>query len=270
MNCKNCNNTLSKDVDFCASCGAKVIRNRLTIRNLFEHFSEQFLNYDNKFLKTFLHLFSKPEVVIGGYIDGTRKKYVNVISYFAIALTISGLQLFILNKFYPEVLDLSSIASNGTEEIQQKNLDIMMEYQSIVMMLYVPLYAIMSKLVFFNLKQFNYTEHLVIFMYILAQTSIVSIVIILISAVFGLTLGTVAFAFTLPFQILYSAYCLKRLFRLSLKGIILRTLLFLAILFLLMLLLVIAGVIIALVFKDSEFIQSLIEAQKAAKEASGN
>ena len=270
MNCKNCNTSLIEGNDFCGFCGAKVIRNRLTIKNLLAHFSEQFLNYDNKFLKTFLHLFTKPEVVIGGYIGGTRKKHVNVISYFAIALTLSGLQLFILNKFYPEVMDLSSIASKGTEEFQKKNLDFMMEYQSLVMMLYVPLYAILSKIVFYNFKKYNYTEHLVIFMYILAQSSIVGLVVILISAVFGLTLGTIAFAFTLPFQILYSAYCLKRLFKLSLKGIILKTLLFLVILFLLMLLLAIAAAIMVIVFKDSEFVQSLIEAQKTAKSTTGN
>ena len=89
MNCKNCNLLISDKDNFCNSCGAKVIRNRLTIKSLFEDFSEQFLNYDNKFLQTFLHLFTKPEVVIDGYINGTRKKYVNVISYFAIALTLA-------------------------------------------------------------------------------------------------------------------------------------------------------------------------------------
>ncbi len=98
MDCKNCHTNLKDTDDFCNTCGAKVVRNRLTIRNLFAHFSEQFLNYDNKFLQTFIHLFTKPEAVIGCYINGTRKKYVNVISYFAIAITISGLQMYILNK----------------------------------------------------------------------------------------------------------------------------------------------------------------------------
>jgi len=54
MNCKNCNITLTNEDNFCNNCGAKIIRNRITIRNLFETFSEQFLNYDNKFLQTFI------------------------------------------------------------------------------------------------------------------------------------------------------------------------------------------------------------------------
>lgn len=61
MACKNCNTELTTDSEYCYHCGAKVIRNRLTIKNLFEHFSEQFLNYDNKFLQTFILLFKKPE-----------------------------------------------------------------------------------------------------------------------------------------------------------------------------------------------------------------
>ena len=86
MDCKNCSFLIQENDNFCPSCGGKVIHNRLTIKNLFEHFSEQFLNYDNKFLQTFIHLFTKPEVVIGGYINGTRKKYVNAISFFAISV----------------------------------------------------------------------------------------------------------------------------------------------------------------------------------------
>ena len=112
-NCKNCNTQLLSKNDFCPSCGGKVIRNRLTLKALFSNFSEQFLNYDNKFLKTFLHLFSKPEEVIDGYINGTRKKYVNVVSYFAIAITLSGLLMFVLNKFFPGLLDFSSIENKN-------------------------------------------------------------------------------------------------------------------------------------------------------------
>ena len=68
MRCKNCQTKFLIESDFCYNCGAKVIRNRLTLKNLLNDFSEQFLNYDNKFLQTFIQLFKKPEVVIDGYI----------------------------------------------------------------------------------------------------------------------------------------------------------------------------------------------------------
>ncbi|MDO6597571.1 DUF3667 domain-containing protein [Oceanihabitans sp. 2_MG-2023] len=260
MTCKNCYTALKETDDYCNSCGAKVIRNRLTIRNLFEHFSETFFNYDNKLLRTFISLFTKPEDVIGGYINGVRKKYVNVISYFALALTLLGLQMFILNKFFPNYFDFSSLATNGVEDIQKQNMDFIIEYQSFVMMLYIPLYAIISKLVFYNLKKFNYTEHIVIFMYVLAQTSIIGSVVTVLSATFGLSIFILTYGFILPFQILYSAYCLKKIFKLRVKEIIARTLLFLIILIVLFVLIIII-VIVFMIFSGG------FEEMKAAQKA---
>lgn len=261
MECKNCQLTLNQENDYCSSCGAKVIRKRLTLKNLMGHFSETYLNYDNKLLQTFLHLFTKPEDVIGGYINGTRKKYADVISYFAIALTFSGLQMFVLNKFFPEAMDISNMAAKGTEEFQRKNLDFIQEYQSMIMMLYVPLYALMSKLVFFDKKKYNYTEHLVIFMYIISQTSIVSATYSVLAAALGLTISDIGLYYVIPFQIIYSAYCLKRLFAISLTAIVLRTLFFLVILSIFM---IIFGLAMTWIMMLNGDLQSLLDAKQNA------
>jgi ribosomal protein L32 len=229
MDCKNCSLSIQTHHNFCPSCGAKVIRNRLTIKSLFSHFSEQFLNYDNKFLKTFTHLTTKPEAVIGCYVDGTRKKYVNVISYFAIALTLSGFQMFIVNKFFPEVMNVDFLPQNGSENIQEQNMNFVQEYQSILYMLTVPIYAMMSKIVFFNRKEYNYTEHLVVNMYLAAHLSIISTIIVITTSALGLNFGIIGL-FTIPLQILFSAYCFKRLFELSFKTILLKTIFFILIL----------------------------------------
>ena len=122
MNCKNCNKSLTSQNNYCDTCGAKVIRNRLTLKHLFSDFIETYLNYDNKFLQTVINLFKKPEDVIGSYIDGTRKKYVNVISFFAIAITFAGIEYFIVNKFYPSFLDVSNLAKSGMESISNNML----------------------------------------------------------------------------------------------------------------------------------------------------
>lgn len=84
MNCKNCNLELAETSLFCNSCGGKVIKKRLSFKNLCAHFSETFFNYDNKFLVTFLDLFKKPEVIIDSYVQGTRNRYVNPVGFFAI------------------------------------------------------------------------------------------------------------------------------------------------------------------------------------------
>ena len=261
MKCKNCELSIQTHHNFCPHCGAKVIRKRLTIKALFSHFSEQFLNYDNKFLQTFISLFNKPEAVIGCYISGTRKKYVNVISYFAIAITIAGLQLYLLNKYFPELVNLSSITAKGQEELATQQLAFIQEYQSILMILYVPIYALISKIVFFNLKKYNYTEHLVIFMYISAQLSILSAILVILGAFFQLSIGTVSIL-TLPLQIFYSAYCLKRLYRLNIQGIILRTLIFLLVLAVIFIIIIIAYVAI-MYFNGG--LQEMIDSQQASQ-----
>ncbi|WP_273566165.1 DUF3667 domain-containing protein [Maribacter halichondriae] len=94
MECKNCQSTLAERADYCSFCGAKIIRNRLNLRNLWTEFTEQYLNLDNTFLRTIKHLFTKPKEVILGYINGQRKRYLNPISLYAIALTFTGILFF--------------------------------------------------------------------------------------------------------------------------------------------------------------------------------
>jgi hypothetical protein len=265
MTCKNCQTELEVKDNFCKNCGGKIIRNRLTIRNIFEQFSEHFLNYDNKFLQTFICLFTKPEDVIGGYIDGVRKKYVNVISYFAIALTISGLQLVILDKFFPEAMDMSALTVQGSGQDSNEMMSFIREYQSLLMMVNVPAYAFISYIVFYTLKKYNYTEHLVIFMYALSQLTIIGVLITVTSAISGLSIAH-ASLILMPVQFIYSLFCLQKLYKLSIKGMILRTLLFFLITLIIFVFFTIISIAIA--YFDGSLMKQ-IEAQKAAKEKLG-
>jgi hypothetical protein len=266
MNCRNCNIELAPKSDFCNQCGGKVIRNRLTFRNLFEHISETFFNYDNKLLRTFIDLIKKPEVVIGGYIDGVRKRYVNPISYFGLAITVTGLYLLFLNKFFPEALDYSNFAVEGQEEIQQKNMSFIQEYMSIFMMLYVPVYALIAYITFVGTRKFNYTELIVVFMYWQSQISLVSAVAIIIGAIFGITNGILSMFF-LPIMFAYAVYILQRLYKLSFGEMALRTLLFLVVLGVVFVIITI--IVIIIMFITGDF-QQIIEAQRAAREVSGS
>lgn len=263
MNCKNCHTALLEEDDYCKSCGGKVIRNRLSFRNLFEHISETFFNYDNKLLRTLIDLFIKPEVVIGGYIDGTRKKYVNVISYFALAITVSGIYMFIINKYFPEVMDFSFMSAPGQEEFQKKNMAFTQEYQSILMMSYVPIYALMAKVVFFNLKKYNYTELLVIFLYIQAQISISSAILVISLAAIGLSTSILGMA-VIPLMVVYSAYCLKRLYGLDLFNIIIRSLLFCVVLGITLVIITIA--MLGIMFLTGDLHEMFEAGKKAAEE----
>lgn len=263
MHCKNCHTELQPEADYCYSCGAKVIRNRLTLKNLTIHLGETFFNVDNKLLLTFIDLFKKPEIVIGGYINGLRNRYVTPISYLALSITIGGIYLIVLNKYFPNaLLEMSSVGVKGQEVVMNNTLSIIQNYYSFVMILFIPFYALFSRLVFINRKEYNYTEHIVMAIYIMAQISLLSSFLNIALLVLQLP-GNLLTTASIFFQIVFFAYCYKRLYKLSIGGIILRTLFFSAILVALLIICMIAGVIMAIFFKDTEFVQRLIEAQNA-------
>ncbi|BAO74655.1 hypothetical protein WPG_0425 [Winogradskyella sp. PG-2] len=205
---------------------------------------------------------------MGGYIDGMRKRYVNPISYIALSLTVGGVYMLILSKYFPDAMtEMSSVGvAEGQEEIMARYGSFIQKYYSFMMISFIPLYALISRLVFINRKEYNFTEHLVMSMYIMAQFSLVSSFLNIILLVFQLPAGILGSA-SIFLQIAYFAYCYKRMYKLSFSGIILRSLFFFGILIVIMIGIGILGVIIGIIYKDSEVMQSLIESQKAAIEA---
>jgi len=247
MNCKNCKTIFEESDDYCRRCGGKVIRNRLTIKSLFHHISETYFNYDNKLLRTYLTLFSEPEEVIVGYINGTRKKYVDVIGYFALAITLSGLQLFFLSKLdmdMPGYYDTTTEIGKRQEAFTKAIYTFTTEYQALVLMLYIPFYALFAKLVFRKYKKFNYTELLVVFLYCQAHLSITSAVLIpVLSISDSMSLGLLS-TLILPIQLIYFIYALKRVYGLTARQMFFRTLVFLLWMLLLFIILSIASAVI--------------------------
>ncbi len=214
MECKNCTLPLRTDYTYCSNCGAKIIRNRLTLKNLWYDVTERYFNLDNTFLKTFWHLIVKPEVVIGGYIDGIRRKYLNPVSYLAVALTLSGITMFIMRKIFKDGFDLSQIAGgeNLNNEVGQKIMSLSFDYSSFLFLLYIPVFAF-AGWVAFNKRAYNLSEQFVTAMYSLAQFSIVSFPI---SILFLLTNPQRYFSLSwlmIVIMLLYGIYVVNRMHR---------------------------------------------------------
>ncbi|WP_431158855.1 DUF3667 domain-containing protein [Winogradskyella poriferorum] len=172
MNCKNCYTKLSEHDDYCRNCGGRVIRNRLSFKNLFEHISETFFNYDNKLLRTFIDLLTKPEAVIDGYVKGIRKRYVNPLSYLGIALTLSGITFFLMKKanFHIDV----DVFNQGMDEATKNKIgDMSSEYSSFFFLSYIPILVISSWLILKEVK-YNFTERTVTFIYGMAEFSLMT------------------------------------------------------------------------------------------------
>ncbi len=170
MRCKNCEGTLRTDYLYCPSCGGKVIHNRITVKNLWHDILDRYFNLDNTFLRTFIHLFTKPEVVIEGYLHGQRKKYLNPISYLGIALTLSGFIVFLMARSLGD-MDFDVFNTGVQTVYQEKLMDFVLDYQSLLFIFYIPVMAVAGWMCF-DQKKYNFAERTTIFMYTLAHFSL--------------------------------------------------------------------------------------------------
>lgn len=226
MECKNCNLILAEEQSYCNDCGAKVVKHRLTLRNLWGEVSERFLNYDNTILKTFISIFKDPVDVIDGFISGVRKKYLNPVNYVALTATYSGLLFYLIKKFRPEFYSNLNFQGQNSEAFSEF-MNNFMEFQGLMYFLSIPFMALVSMIVFLNIKKYNFTEQTVIYMYTGSQSSVITSTLVLAALPFYEIAPLWLNFVTYVVMIALNAYVLKRLFKLSVKRIILKTLLFL-------------------------------------------
>lgn len=203
-----------------------MINNRLTFKNLFNYFVETFLNYDNKFLQTIINVIVNPKDVIDTYINGTRKRYIEPLAFFAISLTISGLYIFVVRKYFPELFEFSELyTTDAQKKFANKITNFTTEYISLLNFAIIPALALISRIVFYN-SRYNYTEHLVINFYTMSLFSMFSVVItLLIAAFFPTSLLTISGMLYIIFFIYY-CYLMKQLFDLSFKQLLVKIFIF--------------------------------------------
>lgn len=224
MDCRNCEIPLSENQTYCYDCGARVIKNRLTIKSLLQQVNEEFMSVDNKLLKTFLLLCTKPDEVIVSYVEGTRKKYINVMQYFAIALTFLGIQVFFMEHIFnnPELYKIPFL-EEFAKNVDQKNnpflngeFDGLNSGQSIAFTLGIPFSALSTWLSYWitGMRRYNFTEHIVINLYYGAHAVIVSAFIYIAMLGFGINFFIAIIGVSL-FSYIYFFYVLKRIFKTS-------------------------------------------------------
>ncbi|MGJ8666743.1 MAG: DUF3667 domain-containing protein [Patiriisocius sp.] len=267
MNCKNCESELSENNNYCSECGAKVIDRRLTIGFFISELRENFFSIDsNRPLRTLIDLVFKPATVIDGYINGVRKKYLNPFGYFTLAITLSGIFYYVLNNFFPELLEATvnfgdRIPTEEEKEAAKNTFSTIFEYQTFIFFLSVPIMALLSKLIFLKNKKYNYIEHLIINLYAYSTTSIILVSLYFLTF-WNVHLYQIASFFGSFLLLGYYVYVLQQLYNLSALQTILKTILFLAILF------TITIVIIVILYSTGaldKFIEQAIEQAKQRK-----
>ncbi|KQC34357.1 hypothetical protein AAU57_14175 [Nonlabens sp. YIK11] len=256
--CKNCGHMLYVGHTHCASCGAKWIQNRITMRNVASDFSDMYLGLDTKFGHTFIDLFRKPEAVINGYINGRRVYYMDAVRYLLVALFITGIYVFVIKQTnvmdqYMEesgLLDSMAFANMGPEEIERQTAlsSTMMDYQGVFLLLTIPILAIAGRITFWGRKYFNFTEHVVFYLYtyghMVVVTTPISILLIYVSPTIFYYWSFVGFLF----MFLHSAYCYKRSFNLDTGTMILKSLISIIVMVVMIILFIIIAAVLFIAF----------------------
>ncbi len=216
MNCKNCRTPIPEHASFCPNCGAKVVTQRITLKSLWQEFSNQFLGWDNSFFRTVKDMVQRPQEVIGLYINGTRKRYMAPITFIAFIATFSTL---IFSRYSQEFAEMSRPmyqmemeyisklndqnpkAKKMTASSMEENIDEMIDSVeqsikslNITTFLSIPIYALLSLFVFG--KHYNYAEHLVANCYIIGTTLLLGDLLFLIAINTNPLIYLISFALT--------------------------------------------------------------------------
>lgn len=256
MNCKNCQNELAAKVAYCGTCGAQVIQERITVKHLLTDLYTNAFGWDNKFWVTIRMLITDPGSVFKQYIGGTRKKFANPFSFFAICAAIS---LIAFNQFSVEFSEMNgAIFANQIEQIAQENTgtteaqvhtpdwgkkfqESLLPYWNLYSFLFLPIYTIIAFWVFG--KPYNFGEHLVINAYIQGITFLLLTITFLLSL-----LTTPALYYpSQVFMILFYSYAYSRLYQHTGGQVVLKLLKFFGILILFCLGFFAAGIGVAVI-----------------------
>lgn len=239
---------------FCFHCGSRWVNYRLSPVTIVREFSDKYLGSDNVFLVTIFALFRYPEDVINGYIQGQRKRYVNPVNFYLISLTLIGLQFFVLKNFAPELLGYDQ---PGTDVVSKTFLNYMYDYFGLWTTFMLPAYFITGYLVFINLKIYNFSEHVIFYVYAFGLMNILTAFFTPVMMACSISFMN----FSLPialFSFIQIAWYYKRVFKLGFGKIVLKTLiaipvyLIINLLYLLILCLIILGIVM-LFFPDMSF-----------------
>ncbi|UII74492.1 DUF3667 domain-containing protein [Flagellimonas sp. HMM57] len=223
--CLNCHETISKEASFCFHCGARVVKNRITLKRILSEIAETIFGWDNKYLFTARLLVVRPHIVLEEYTKGVRKKYVHPFTYLIIGATLVlfSFTLFLdnfmehLQAFSEKMKDLYGGAQlKDTQKVQRE----IIEYFNITTLILIPVYSLFTYFIY--RKTYNYAEHLVFNSYIQGTSFIFIFVFFYIS----LLTHPLVYSITTFITFFLYIYSFGKLFKLDLGTSILKFFLF--------------------------------------------
>lgn len=256
MECKNCQNQLKNEALFCNNCGAKVIDYRLSFKSVTQEFFTTFICWDNKFLKTLAHMYTKPQEVVSNYLQGVRKRYMQPFAFLIVSLTLYGILMYFLKdqmmEYMQEIMKNLPNQNSGNPELDSKiqefnkwYYDFIMRNFNLITFISIPFLAIINLFVFY--KKMNFIEHTLTLVYSYAAYMYGSIFISLIGLILGIKYQY-TYYFIFVFMILYHMYFFMKFFNLSFLKTLWKTIYFWLLMGVLFLIIMAIAIIIGIVF----------------------
>jgi hypothetical protein len=171
--CLNCDNEIVEK--YCSNCSQATSTHRISFPYFFKHdFIHGIFHFDKGFLYTLKELFTRPGHSIRDYVQGKRVKHFNYFTMIILLLTIS----YFLKKW--SQIDITKLVADKEQVIGF--MKVTKDYSKYVIFLHIPILALISFLLFRNSQQ-NYTENLVINLYLQCGLTCISSLLYL-SAIF--------------------------------------------------------------------------------------
>lgn len=265
--CRNCGSEVTGN--YCAACGQRTNTHRLGWSSLTENFTSTFIgdeayglrgiNMRKGTVTTWLSILFQPHVSIPEYIAGHRRKYFNPVAI-----------LLLLSTFYAIVFSLAgkppTPLADGSQHLAVWLFYTYIDYSSLHpaadMLLMLPFFALALKTVFRRKAGLRYVEYLYIGIFLSVFEITLMIARLPLQAV--LPRNSTFYTLELP-TFLFTAFVLWKMFRLSKRSALLRTLLTLILHYVYAVtatILLMSGILTAYYLASPESLKNSTESQK--------
>jgi hypothetical protein len=171
--CLNCNHPIVEN--FCSNCGQKKFK-RIDKKYVLDEIQYTLLHTNKGLFYSIKKIIKNPGKTAREYINGNR---INHYKPVLLVFLLSGISTFISYKIlgFAEVMNAINLKKYGDAQFMSDFMSFVSNYNAIIMLMLVPLFAITTKIAFWKWGQ-NYYEHIVMNCYIVSSYTLVSMLII--------------------------------------------------------------------------------------------
>lgn len=177
MICKNCKHRF--EGNFCDNCGQNSKVQRINFSYLVNEIPNSIFQINRGFLFTLKELVIRPGASIREFLSGKRKRHYKPVAFLLITSTLYVLITYLTDRntiMEDLVFGFRNGAKGEAQASEQAVLDWISKYQAYVTLLILPLYSLASYSAFSKSK-YNYFEHLVINIYIMAFQIVIYLIL---------------------------------------------------------------------------------------------